>query len=33
VKNHKWTVAPGEFDVYVAHSAADIELTGKLKLQ
>ncbi len=33
VKNHKWTVAPGEFDIYVAHSAADIELTGKLKLQ
>jgi beta-glucosidase len=33
VKNHKWTVAPGDFDIYVAHSAAQIELTGKLNLQ
>jgi beta-glucosidase len=33
VKNHKWTVAPGDFDVYVARSAAEIELTGKLNLQ
>lgn len=32
VKNHKWIVAPGDFDIYVAHSAADIELTGKLNL-
>jgi beta-glucosidase len=33
VNNHRWTVAPGEFDVYVAHSSAEVELTGKLKLQ
>jgi beta-glucosidase len=33
VKNHKWTVAPGDFDIYVARSAAEIELTGKLNLQ
>jgi beta-glucosidase len=33
VKNHKWTVAPGDFDIYVAHSSAEIELTGKLNLQ
>jgi beta-glucosidase len=33
VKNHKWTVAPGDFDVYVARSAAEIELTGKFNLQ
>jgi beta-glucosidase len=33
VKSHKWTVAPGEFDIYVAHSAAEIELTGKLNFQ
>jgi beta-glucosidase len=32
VKNHKWTVAPGDFDVFVARSAADIELTGKVGL-
>jgi beta-glucosidase len=30
VKNHTWTVAPGDFDVYVARSAAEIELTGKV---
>ncbi|MGA8501123.1 MAG: glycoside hydrolase family 3 C-terminal domain-containing protein [Candidatus Sulfotelmatobacter sp.] len=33
VKNHKWTVASGDFDIYVARSAAEIELTGKLSLQ
>jgi len=33
VKNHKWTVAPGDFDIYVAHSSAEIELTGKIALQ
>ena len=30
VKAHKWTVASGDFDIYVARSAADIELTGKV---
>jgi beta-glucosidase len=33
VHNHKWTVAPGDFDVSVARSAAEIELTGKVNLQ
>jgi len=33
VKSHKWTLAPGDFDIYVARSAAEIELTGKLNLQ
>jgi beta-glucosidase len=33
VNDHKWTVAPGDFDIYVAHSAADIELTGKTSAQ
>ena len=33
VNRHKWTVAPGDFDIYVARSAAEIELTGKLALQ
>jgi beta-glucosidase len=33
VKNRKWTVAPGDFDVYVARSAAQIELTGKVTLR
>jgi beta-glucosidase len=32
VKKHAWTVAPGDFDLFVARSAADIELTGKVKL-
>jgi beta-glucosidase len=32
VKNHAWTVAPGDFDIYVARSAAEIELTGKATL-
>ena len=30
VKKHSWTVAPGDFDLFVARSAADIELTGKV---
>jgi beta-glucosidase len=33
ISRHKWTVAPGDFDIYVARSAAEIELTGKLALQ
>jgi len=33
VKNHKWTVAPGDFDLFVARSAVDIELTGKVTLR
>ena len=33
VKNHSWAVAPGDFDLFVARSAADIELTGKVTLQ
>jgi beta-glucosidase len=33
VTNHKWTVAPGDFDIYVAHSSADVELTGKATVQ
>jgi len=32
VKSHAWTVAPGDFDLFVARSAADIELTGKVTL-
>jgi beta-glucosidase len=32
VKNHGWTVAPGDFDIYVARSSAEIELTGKATL-
>jgi beta-glucosidase len=32
VKKHDWTVAPGDFDLFVARSAADIELTGKVTL-
>jgi beta-glucosidase len=33
VQNHKWTVAPGDFDIYVAHSSAEIQLTGKTSVQ
>lgn len=33
VKSHQWTVAPGDFDLYVARSAAQVELTGKVTLQ
>jgi beta-glucosidase len=32
VKSHGWTVAPGDFDIYVAKSSAEIELTGKATL-
>ncbi len=32
VKKHGWTVAPGDFDLFVARSAADVELTGKVTL-
>lgn len=33
VKDHKWALAPGDFDVFVARSAAEIELAGKVALQ
>jgi beta-glucosidase len=33
VKNHKWSVPPGSFDIYVARSAAQIELSGRVTLQ
>ena len=33
VKDHKWTVAPGDFDIYVARSSAQVELTGKVTVQ
>ena len=32
VGKHDWTVAPGDFDLVVARSAADIQLTGKVTL-
>lgn len=32
VKSHQWAVAPGDFDLYVARSAAQVELTGKVTL-
>lgn len=32
-KNHRWVAAPGDFDIFVARSAAQIELTGKVTLQ
>ena len=32
IKSHSWTVAPGDFDLFVARSAADIALTGKVAL-
>jgi len=32
VKKHDWTVEAGDFDVYVARSSAQIELTGKVRL-
>jgi beta-glucosidase len=32
VKKHDWTVAPGDFDVSVGSSSAQIELTGKVTL-
>jgi beta-glucosidase len=33
VKAHAWTVSPGDFDIDVARSAADIELTGKVSFR
>jgi beta-glucosidase len=33
VKDHQWKVAPGEFELYVARSAAQVELTGKVTMQ
>jgi beta-glucosidase len=33
VKNHQWTLAPGDFDIYVAHSSAEIEHTGSAAVQ
>jgi len=33
VKDHQWKVAPGEFELYVARSAAQVELTGKVTIQ
>ena len=33
VKAHAWTVSPGDFDIDVAHSAAEIELTGRVSFQ
>jgi len=32
IKSHSWTVAPGDFDLFVARSATDIELTGTAAL-
>jgi beta-glucosidase len=32
VKKHDWTVDPGDFDVYVGRSSAQIDLTGKVAL-
>lgn len=33
VSHHAWTVSPGNFDIDVARSAAEIELTGKVSFQ
>ena len=33
VKKHDWKVEPGDFDVYVARSAAQIELTGTVAVK
>ena len=33
VKAHAWTISPGDFDIDVAHSSAEIELTGKVSFQ
>jgi beta-glucosidase len=33
VQTRKWTVAPGDFDLYVARSAAEIKLTGKVMVR
>jgi beta-glucosidase len=32
VRKHAWTVAPGDFDLFVARSAEEIELTGNVSL-
>jgi beta-glucosidase len=32
VAKHGWAIAPGDFDVYVARSASDVQLTGKVTL-
>lgn len=32
VTAHQWTMAPGDFDIYVGHSSSEIELTGKTTL-
>jgi len=32
VKKHDWTVDPGDFDLYVGRSSAQIELTGKVAI-
>ena len=33
VKKDSWTAQPGDFDIYVGRSSAQIELTGKVTLQ
>ncbi len=33
VSHHAWTVSPGDFEIDVARSAAEIELTGKASFQ
>lgn len=33
VKDHRWSVPPGDFTIYVARSAEQIELTGRVTLQ
>lgn len=33
VGKHAWTVAPGDFEIYVARSAVEIELTGKVTVR
>jgi len=33
VKKHTWVVSPGDFNVFVARSAADVELTGKVTVR
>jgi beta-glucosidase len=33
VKTHTWAVAPGDFEVFVARSAVDVELTGKVTMR
>ena len=32
VKKHDWTMEPGNFDVFVGRSSAQIELTGKVTI-